>query len=165
MRCFIACFLSPDSAQALASQRPALDGCRLVAPENLHVTLRFLGSVAAERRDDVLALAESLDGCATGASVLEVTGYPKKRRARAIVARVDADPVLGDWYQELLACWPGDREALGFDPHVTLALSRRGVAVPDLPALVGLELKLLPPAAYLSETLPDGARYAPLIPA
>jgi 2'-5' RNA ligase len=162
VRCFIACFLSPDSAAALAAVRPRLSGCRPVPVENLHVTLHFLGSVAPERREEVLALTGILDGRVTEATVLEMAGFPRRRRARTVVARLSADPLLTDWHHALAATWPTEESNRSFDAHITLARSRRGVAVPDAPSLAGLELTLLPPAAYVSETMPEGARYTPL---
>ena len=133
-------------------------------PQNLHLTLHFLGSVEPERRDEVLALATGLNGKATKATVCEVTGFPRRRRARVVVARLNADPLLAEWYRLLAARWPTEESARSLDPHITLARSRspRGVSVPEARSLDGLALELLPPAAYLSETLPEGVRYTPL---
>jgi 2'-5' RNA ligase len=54
--------------------------------------------------------------------------------------------------------WPTG-ETRRFDPHVTLARSRSAVRLPALPVVADLAVALGPPAAYVSETLPAGARY------
>ena len=163
MRCFIACFLTNDSAAAVDAGRVPVDGCRAIPRGNLHVTLRFLGSIAPERSEEVVSLVTSLNGCETRATVLEVSGYPRRRRARAIVARLEADPLLEAWQEALASRWlPAGTDEAAFDPHVTLARSRNGVPVPEMPGLRGLPVTLLPPAAYVSDTTSEGARYTRL---
>jgi 2'-5' RNA ligase len=133
-----------------------------VQPDNLHVTLRFLGSVTDERRSEVLALAAGLDGVVTTATVAEVTGYPRPERARAVVARLQVDERLHRWHEELVREWPTDEPLRAFDPHITLARARRPITVPRSEALEGLALELQAPAAYLSDTRAEGARYTRL---
>ena len=124
------------------------------------MTLHFLGTVAASRADEVLALAATLPVEATEATIRELTGFPTAKRARAWVARLSVDARLEQWVAELRARWPtGERHR--FDPHLTLARGR-GLVLPESDALVGMPLALTAPAAYRSETLPEGARYSRL---
>lgn len=162
MRCFVACFLEAASVRALERARPVINGCLPVPVENLHVTLHFLGSVAGERRDEVLALTATLDSVATTATVVALTGFPSSDHARAVVARLQVDDRLLRWHDELVRAWPTDDGARPFKPHVTLARARRPVAVPAGDTLQGMNLNLRPPAAYLSDTRADGPRYEPL---
>ena len=55
MRLFIAIPLPTDVAVEASSALPDLPGLRRVRPEHLHITLAFLGVVADERLDDVIA--------------------------------------------------------------------------------------------------------------
>jgi len=162
VRCFIACFLKPTSAERLVAVLPALAGVRRVPASNLHVTLKFLGNVANGQRQAVLDLADRLEGKETRARLLELTGFPKTERARAVVARLAVDPVLMAWNEQLSDSWQTEEWNRKFDPHVTLARSRRGVQLSKLEPLPGIEIELCPPAAYLSRTLPGGALYEPL---
>jgi len=145
---------------------PVVEGSRPVPEENLHVTLHFIGSVALERTQEVLALARDLTSRQTSATVVEVTGYPTKARARALVVRLSVDPVLEGWRRELVSRWPTDEKVHDFEPHVTLARSRRPIAVesavPVVGSLVGMDISLCAPAVYVSDTRPEGARYTRL---
>jgi 2'-5' RNA ligase len=158
LRCFIACFLCPASAQKLAAAVPDVPGCRRVPAANLHLTLHFVGAVEPGRAEDVVALAAALDGEPSRASVLEIVGLPRRGRPRSVVGVLEVDPVLSRWRDVLLERWPtGERR--GFLPHVTLLRSKRRIRVPPMPDLAGEPIDLLPPAAYVSETLPEGAHY------
>ena len=163
MRIFIGCFLTPASAQALTDSLRRLvatvPGMRPVPVANLHVTLHFLGSVPADRVDQVRALGERLPATGISTRVLAVTGFPKPARARVLVARLDdAHGELVRWHEMLAQQWPTG-ETRRFDPHATLARSRSPVPLPSLPEITDLAVALEPPAAYVSETLPEGARY------
>lgn len=126
---------------------------------NLHVTLHFLGTVAADRRAAVRALPGNLSGAAVTTRIIELSGFPKPARARVLVARLeDPDGQLGRWHEILARLWPTG-ETRRFDPHVTLARSRSPVRLPGVKTPRDLALTLQAPAAYVSETLPEGARY------
>ncbi|MGE0624431.1 MAG: 2'-5' RNA ligase family protein [Pseudomonadales bacterium] len=163
MRVFLGCFLTAESAEALSEvqdeQMPVLPGMRRVPVANLHVTLHFLGPVPVERRGDVLTLADLLPAEHLVAAVRCFTGFPKPARARVLVAQLeDPDGKLGGWHELLAGRWPTG-EGRRFDPHATLARSRSPVRLPPLPDPGGITVTLQPPAAYVSETLPEGARY------
>ncbi len=87
MRCFVACFLSSESAlrletRLMAAWKPPWRA-RLVPRANYHVTLRFIGDVCLSEAPALLDAVAGLDGhllaCATG----RVTGFPRPARARA----------------------------------------------------------------------------------
>jgi len=163
VRIFLGCFLTPASAQALTESFRRLvatvPGMRPVPVANLHVTLHFLGSVPADRVDQIRALVEGLPATGISTRVLALTGFPKPARARVLVARLDdPDGQLLHWHGMLARRWPTG-ETRRFDPHATLARSRSPVRLPVLPEIGDLAVALEPPAAYVSETLPEGARY------
>ncbi len=159
MRVFLGCFLTPESAQALVERVPPVPGMRPVPAANLHVTLHFLGNVADTRAGEVRALADGLQPFGVSARINTLTGFPKPASARVLVVRLeDPDGQLQRWHDQLALRWPTG-ETRRFDPHATIGRSRSPMRLPVLPELDGMLLALQPPAAYVSETLPEGARY------
>jgi 2'-5' RNA ligase len=146
-----------------------------VAPENLHLTLQFLGAVAEDQAPPVEAAAREAALAAAPLS-LEVRGcgaFPGARRPRVLWAGLagDVDPLRA------LVRALGDRLApLGFPPedrpfsaHVTLGRAREPRGAPGLaaalealagaagPAWAARELVLI--RSHLS---PRGPRYEPI---
>ena len=76
MRAFLAIRFSTDehrlfeSLQALLATMPALEDFRWVRPENIHITLRFLGDIEEEQ---AAAAAEALRRAGEGAPAFEVS--------------------------------------------------------------------------------------------
>lgn len=124
----IAFFLDSAAAEALAMSADSLpDGSEPVTPEQLHVTLNYLGKVGEVERDEL----------ATMQAMAEFTKYAPAIRGRvggigrfskdsdgknALWAQVDA-PLLADWRQHLLDMvgYGAKTEEHGFTPHITLA--------------------------------------------
>ncbi len=163
MRLFVAVPL-PDSTRAAlakwAKQCGAQPGLRWTPPEQLHITLQFLGEVANDR---VSRVAEALDGIAIPAFTvflerLEVLG-------RAGVLAVAARPAslltsLAAEVRSRLASFVENPEEREFRAHVTVARARRGASVPKLhsfPPLPTLELTANCFRLYRSELMREGA--------
>jgi 2'-5' RNA ligase len=135
-RLFIAIELDAAVRAALAATVVELARCgadaRWSRPDNLHLTLKFLGNVAAEHIDRLAAALRS-SVASTPAQAIPVRGlgvFPDARRPRVVWAGIDA-PFL----TALAASIDAACQALGFaaearpfHPHVTLARlrSRRG---------------------------------------
>jgi RNA 2',3'-cyclic 3'-phosphodiesterase len=114
----------------------AADGVRWVAPENVHLTLQFLGAVPAER---VAAVEAAVAAAAAGARplTLEVKGaggFPNARRPRVIWLGLGGDEaplvaLVADLGRRL-APLGFPPEARPFSPHLTMGRSRepRGAA-------------------------------------
>lgn len=132
MRLFIAIDL-PDSVRAaLASEQARLrDACagsgdiRWTRPEGVHLTLKFLGEVAATRLPEVTT---ALDGLGRFEPFeIEVGGFgffPSARRPRVFWVGLEAPPALGDLAKRVeVAMEPLGfaREDRPFQPHLTLA--------------------------------------------
>lgn len=149
-RLFLA--LYPDAAQrdAIARLQTELSGDgalgrrpRWVPPQQAHVTLVFLGDVARDRRDDVLAAARQ-----AAAHVAPfpwrfegLGGFPTARRPRVLWLGVDAGAEAARALHAALASALAEARATApdprpFSPHLTLARLRdRGAGpVPDRPA-------------------------------
>lgn len=156
MRCFIACFVDNDAVE-LAHRCPRINGVRWLAPENLHATLRFLGEIDELQVRQINKLILTLKGTSVATTVSGLDGFPRRRRARVVVARLAAAPLLETWARRLA-------ETLGepdrpFVPHVTLGRSRGGAPTPDAPSLTGFGIVLSAPALYESVLGSSGASY------
>ena len=129
MRLFVALPISWHLRERLASfvgeLRQADAKPRWANPENLHVTLKFIGQLADERLEDV---ARALKRVATGPQIsLEIRGigfFPNLRRPAVVWAGIQAPPELASLaaqIDEALAPCGIAREARPFLPHLTLA--------------------------------------------
>lgn len=163
MRLFVAVEL-PDDVVALVGERvarPASGSLRWTTPEQWHVTVRFLGEVAA-----AAPVADALDAVVTGISgVVARLGpatawFPGRR-----VLQVPVDGL--DGLAEAVGGATADLGASPSDPfrgHLTLARVRGRARGPA--ALAGTPLAASWPVRELvlfrSTTAPDGARYEAL---
>ena len=160
MRLFVAVWPPADVVAALAGlDRPERSGVRWTAPDQWHVTLRFLGSM-----DDAEEGKRALAGVAPVAGPDEpvaVAGPTVVRLGQSILCI----PVGG--LQALAAAVVAATAGLGEAPlerpfrgHVTLARAKRGL---DVRALAGQSFSAEWPVGEVtlvsSETRPSGARY------
>ena len=136
MRCFVAVDLSPAVRAAMAAaQRDLREAAghadvRWVEPAAFHLTLKFLGEVAAERR---AALEQALAGATAGHGALGLVahglgGFPSARRPRVVWAgvggQVEEVRALAAAVEEALGGLGFSPEARGFNAHVTLGRVR-----------------------------------------
>jgi 2'-5' RNA ligase len=133
VRLFLAVELDPALRGALdhaiAPLRATEPGLAWVAPEKLHLTMKFLGDVddaGAER------LTAALDAVAMNHRPFEMTlggvgAFPNFRRARVVWMAVESEPRLELLHHDLeVACGDAGFEMEGrpFRPHITLARVR-----------------------------------------
>ena len=130
MRLFIAAYLPAEVEQHFAEMvgglhvaRPMPEGrsVRLVAAEQWHMTLAFLGEVDDERRDDVVEVMQAVPALVPQ---VRIAGGGRFGRGKftTLVAKVDGDVApLGDAVRKLLKRrkLPFDRRPL--QAHVTIA--------------------------------------------
>jgi 2'-5' RNA ligase len=145
---------------------------RWTAPENQHVTLKFLGATprsSLERLDEVLAAVAS-GGRAGEVALTQLGVFPTRRRARVLWAGIhDPGSVLAGVAGALdMALGPrGYRiEKRGFTPHLTLARFKTPVALqgplPALPEGTFAPFWVERIVLYSSRLHPHGARYEPV---
>ncbi|MGI1663418.1 RNA 2',3'-cyclic phosphodiesterase [Palleronia sp. KMU-117] len=171
-RLFLAVDLPPEAIGDLVRLQRGLRAGRRVAPENLHLTLAFLGEVDDPRAE---ALAESLESARLdGAGVtIRGTGHFGGDRPRIVYAGVEPAPDLARLESRLtrLAREAGIAvEARRFVPHVTLHRLHglREDAGPVAAFEAETQLFRLDPfrpwavTLYQSHLHPEGARYDPL---
>jgi RNA 2',3'-cyclic 3'-phosphodiesterase len=161
LRLFCALRLPDHVVDDLAAwQLRELRGARPVPPENLHVTVAFLGGRPAA---ELGPIAGALREAAAGAErpVLEVRGYRETRSVGMLVCDDDggrATAFADDLFGRLEALGVYRREGRPWLPHVTVTRFRES---PRLrPALPGLgPFSPSDAAVYLSRLHPSGARY------
>jgi 2'-5' RNA ligase len=159
LRLFLGLSLPADAVEQLVAwQARELDG-RVVPPENLHVTLAFLGSRPAAELPGVLRVLGAAAAVADPPR-LEVDRYRETRSVGMLVLR-DPTGAASDLARRLHA----DLERLGvyrpearpWLPHLTvLRFRERPRLRPRLPDLGWVSSDA---AAFLSRLHPSGARY------
>ena len=180
MRTFLAVDIDEDTRRKLAglSQRIETAGARVnwVAPENLHVTLNFLGEVGDADLSAVCNAAAEGAGGVQGFE-FDVRGVlavpPRGRQLRMFWAGVeDPDGRMGQLYSRLSAAlaelgYPPDSRT--FRPHITLARfksARDPDAVRRAAETFQAEcfgtVRATEVVVYSSQLTPQGPIYAPL---
>src|SRR5918995_1389034 len=143
MRAFVAVF--PPSvvrreALAWAKRWSSDDRMRWTRPENIHLTLKFLGDIRAEALDGIRdALGEACAQHASFDAVLaELGAFPSARRARILWIGVGAGSdrlrSLSADVDDALAPLGFEREKRPYVPHLTLGRVRGGPLNLDLPS-------------------------------
>jgi 2'-5' RNA ligase len=120
-----------DNLAALINDLRAADAssskskARWVRPENLHVTLKFIGNVDAGKLDAIRAALADI--CSSRVVELRFRGlgfFPNEKRPRVLWAGIDASPNLRPLADEIDARLEKlgiPRETREFSPHLTLA--------------------------------------------
>ena len=135
LRLFVAVTLPADAREAIARviqglRAADLTGVRLVDPDGVHLTLKFLGNVDSSR---VPALTGALDAVGEGAApfALHLRGvgvFPDRRSPRVLWAGVSGDTevlaALARRVDDACANVGFAREQRPFSPHLTLARLR-----------------------------------------
>lgn len=129
MRLFVALPISAEVRESLASLLNELGSAdskpRWVNPENLHVTLKFIGHVGDQHLPNIAASLQKV--AAPSQIALEFLGigfFPNDRRPTVVWAGIQAPPelaALADRVDRSLASCGISRETRRFAPHLTLA--------------------------------------------
>ncbi len=141
IRTFVAIELSDDVKRALAELMESLRekdirGVRLVRPEGVHLTLKFLGDIPIGKAD---AVTEALSCVTSHASFeLELGGtgvFPNERRPRVLWVGIKGDMAplnaLQSDAENALEGIGFRRERRGFSPHLTIGRIRDSAAAKD----------------------------------
>lgn len=169
IRLFVGVSLPKAQRNALASLRRPMAGTRWVAPENLHLTLRFAGEVdEACARDIDEALLDLREAC-FDVEIRSVGSFGTRARARTLWAGTAADDALARLAARIdraLGAIEGvDPRAARFHSHITLARLKFAPADQVASFLSGEVGLALPPftveafTLYSSKLTPEGARY------
>ena len=165
MRCFIAVELSDELRRPLGRLVEGIAEARPVPPQQLHLTLAFLGELDDPSR---ALVCRELATVATPSFELRFARcgcFPDQRRPRVLWAAPARQPLLEQLAQEVTAAIVRCGivlEERSFTPHITLARIK-APARPDLVRFLNASCAALPPLAVtgfhlFSSTLsPQGA--------
>jgi RNA 2',3'-cyclic 3'-phosphodiesterase len=171
VRAFVALELDERLRSAIAALQDrfrALAGLRLVRPEGVHLTLRFLGWTTSARLE---ALAPRLASAARACPPFEATvsgvgTFPERGSPRVLWLGIELPPSVRELQRacERAARDTGfDAEERPFAPHLTLGRFRERVPRPKL-APVGLgTTRIETLVLFRSELRQGGAVYTPLV--
>lgn len=147
IRTFIAIELDEATRRAIGETQARLKrdraamGVRWVAPDSIHITLKFLGDVAAARMDELHgAVACACTGVAPFALTLDGIGaFPNTRRPNVVWVGASGDVAIASQLAEQIedACemLGYAREDRAFTPHLTLGRVKRDASPSDRQAL------------------------------
>ena len=124
VRLFTAIALPFDLRQRLAFLGGGIPGARWVAPENMHLTLRFIGEVDEGQMEDINAALLGVEAPRFDLTLAGIGHWETKGRATALWAGVEKSPELlhlHDRVEAALVRAGLPPEPRKFAPHVTLA--------------------------------------------
>ena len=173
MRTFVAVFPPPEVREALfraARDLPASKAFRLIGPEKLHLTLKFLGNVA---EDDLSRVAQALEPLGERHEPFEVStsgfgAFPSERKARILWAGVGdgSGPLraVAQSVDDLLENAGFGRERRPYVPHLTLGRARGQGAKLDAASVYPPALRFSVSGVDLVESVPgeSGVTYSVL---
>ncbi len=172
MRIFVAVFPPPEVRGALsgaARELPVVGEIRWVRPENVHLTLKFLGDVS---EDDLDRVAEALElvrlrHAPFEAGLSSFGAFPSTRRARIVWAGIGEGSerlrALARDVEASLEPLGFEREDRAFVPHLTLGRARgRSVALEAVEAPSAIPGFTVCNVELVESVLGGGSAYATL---
>jgi 2'-5' RNA ligase len=135
IRTFIALELPGQLKQKLSEVQQMfmqrVSGVRWVRPEQIHLTLKFLGATARDKVPAVGSVLETVagDGGPFLFSVAGLGAFPNSRNPKVVWAGITTDDCLARFQQQLeegLSSLGFGREDRPFAPHLTLGRVRDG---------------------------------------
>ena len=131
MRLFVAIALPDDVRNRLVELRTGIPGARWVPPENMHMTLRFIGEADGAACRDIVDALHRVDARPFELVLSQVGHFGAARKERLLWAGVESNSALLDLHERVSAALrsaglpPDSRK---FTPHVTLARLKRAPA-------------------------------------
>ncbi len=122
IRAFISVNLTPEIRKRIgeAGQSFSMKGIKLVEPELVHVTLKFLGNIEEARVGDIEAALKGLTVRPFLAGFRSIGGFPNMRSPRVIWIGAEGDFVGLNEQVEALMEGLGFKREGRFEPHVTI---------------------------------------------
>ncbi|MBF0352029.1 MAG: RNA 2',3'-cyclic phosphodiesterase [SAR324 cluster bacterium] len=124
-RLFVALDLPPEIRQQLQEiSGYGIQGASWVVPENIHLTLKFIGEVDGGQLEDISGSLSEIRFTAFEMKLKGTGCFPPKGEPRSLWAGVEDDSALAHLARKIdqrLVRQGIPREARKFSPHVTLA--------------------------------------------
>ena len=130
MRLFVGIPLPDDIRDRLGGLSGGLPGARLVRPENLHISLRFIGEVAGGDEIDIDRALQAVGGEAFKLTLAGVGCFDRRGRVHAVWAGIEKPEALTRLQGMVAAALVRsgiEPEHRNYKPHVTLARMKNGV--------------------------------------
>lgn len=127
MRLFVAIALPEDLRARLATLQEGLPGARWVDPDNLHLTLRFIGEVDGDQAHDLDAALSQVRAARFPLTLAGVDRFGQGRKSRALWVGVAPVPELDRLQRKIEQAVQAAGlapEGRKFKAHVTLARFR-----------------------------------------
>lgn len=167
LRLFVAVYPPPEIAGMLLASLTKLDlpAHRLVAPEQVHLTLHFIGETPASGVD---AIGETVRHAAGGLdsfalAPLQLITLPRRPPARLVAAETDRPAGLMELQRRLatrLARNPRRRPGDRFRPHLTLCRFQTPARLPAIELPIDVPPFMVETIALVRSTLrPEGAHH------
>lgn len=127
VRLFVGVELPDDVRERLAGMSAGVPGARWVSPENLHLTLRFIGEVAGDEADDIYHALSAVRPRSFEITLSGVGHFETGGEVRQLWAGVERNAelvALRDRIESTLVRLGLEPDGRRFTPHVTLARLR-----------------------------------------
>ncbi|MCG8510634.1 MAG: RNA 2',3'-cyclic phosphodiesterase [Rhodospirillales bacterium] len=124
MRLFVGLPLPEEIRERLGQLCSGLPDARWVRPENLHVTLRFIGEVDDDVAEDLDSALRALRVANFSVTLDGLGSFSRGRRVHAVWAGVEAGEAIGHLHEKVESAIVRagfEPEGRKFTPHVTLA--------------------------------------------
>ena len=124
MRLFVALALPRATRSRLSFLGSGLPGVRWVAPENLHLTLRFIGEMPNWRAEELDQALANIRAPGFHIQLQGVGAFEKAGRVSSLFVGVERNPALDHLQSKIETALHRagmERERRRFTPHITLA--------------------------------------------
>lgn len=169
LRLFVGIFPSQSTKEQLNKKAKNLSKklqteVRILAPEVLHLTVKFIGNVNETQLSNVTTAFLKATGNLPSASlqIEQFRLFPSHRKPRVLAAEIERSPELDYIFQFFNQGFTdlgivADRRS--FQPHITVARARRWQKEIIFPAPVQLVEPITSVSLVHSQLTPEGAKY------
>ncbi|MEM6903910.1 MAG: RNA 2',3'-cyclic phosphodiesterase [Pseudomonadota bacterium] len=148
LRLFVGIGVPETAALAISATYGGLPGARWVSPENLHLTLRYIGEVDQGVASDIDAALNQISGEPCEIETDELGYFGSGRTPRNLWLGIKPNPVLEHLQAKIERCLQTaglEPEHRNFLPHITLARFPRRDGPPSAAVEHHTQNALIPP--------------------